>query len=145
MFGVAFVVALNLAVRLDQRTVFEVSSYDDIVLEPARRGPGQALVFSIDTGQPFTLKQVEDDILKENLDRLQFWSIASVLGLAAASGVGGYVLSGMMLRPVRDITDAASEISGTNLSRRINYEGPEDELWSLAQTFDSMIDRLEGS
>ena len=145
VFGVAFVVALNLAVRLDQRTVFEVSSYDDIVLEPARRGPGQALVFSIDTGQPFTLKQVEDDILKENLDRLQFWSIASVLGLAAASGVGGYVLSGMMLRPVRDITDAASEISGTNLSRRINYEGPEDELWSLAQTFDSMIDRLEGS
>jgi len=51
----------------------------------------------------------------------------------------------MMLRPVRDITQAASEISATNLSRRINYEGPQDELWDLAQTFDSMIGRLEHS
>lgn len=147
VFGVAFVVALNLAVRLDQRTLFEVSAYDDIVYEPVRRGPGQAIVAFLveDTGQPVTLKEVEDDILDENLSRLQFWSIISVVGLAAASGVGGYVLSGMMLRPVRDITDAASEISVTNLSRRINYEGPEDELWALAKTFDSMIERLEGS
>lgn len=147
VFGVAFVVALNLAVRLDQRTLFEVSAYDDIVYEPVRRGPGQAIVAFLveETGQPVTLKEVEDDILDENLSRLQFWSIISVVGLAAASGVGGYVLSGMMLRPVRDITDAASEISVTNLSRRINYEGPEDELWALAKTFDSMIERLEAS
>lgn len=148
VFGVAFVVALNLAVRLDQRTLFEVSPYDDIVWEPVRTGPGQASVAFLvdeDTGQPVSLREVEDDILDKNLSRLQFWSILSVVGLAAASGVGGYVLSGMMLRPVRDITDAASEISVTNLSRRINYEGPEDELWALAKTFDSMIERLEAS
>jgi signal transduction histidine kinase len=59
--------------------------------------------------------------------------------------VGGYVLSGMMLRPVRDITEAASEISASNLSKRINYQGPKDELWALSETFDSMIDRLEHS
>ena len=62
-----------------------------------------------------------------------------------ASGVGGYVLSGIMLQPVRNITETASEISASNLSKRINYEGPHDELWSLSQTFDSMIDRLEHS
>ncbi len=147
VFGVAFVVALNLAVRLDQRTLFEVSPYDDIVYVPNRVGPGQAMFAFVveETGQPVTLRQVENDIFDENLNRLQFWSIASVLGLAAASGVGGYVLSGMMLRPVRDITEAASEISVSNLSRRINYEGPEDELWALAKTFDSMIERLEAS
>ncbi len=147
VFGVAFVVALNLAVRLDQRTLFEVSPYDDIVYVPNRVGPGQAMFAFVveETGQPVTLRQVENDIFAENLNRLQFWSIASVLGLAAASGVGGYVLSGMMLRPVRDITEAASEISVSNLSRRINYDGPEDELWALAKTFDSMIERLEAS
>jgi len=68
-----------------------------------------------------------------------------VVGLALASGVGGYVLSGMLLRPVRDITQAASEISASNLNRRINYEGPRDELWDLARTFDSMIGRIEHS
>src|SRR6185312_6380135 len=66
-------------------------------------------------------------------------------GLAVASGVGGWVLSGMMLQPVRDITRVASEISATNLSKRINHQGPQDELWALSETFDSMIDRLETS
>jgi signal transduction histidine kinase len=51
----------------------------------------------------------------------------------------------MMLRPVRDITRVASVISATNLSQRINHQGPKDELKGLADTFDSMIDRLETS
>ena len=67
------------------------------------------------------------------------------MGSRVASGVGGYVLSGMMLRPVRDITRVASEISASNLKQRINHQGPEDELWALSETFDSMIDRLETS
>ncbi|HKS92603.1 MAG TPA: ATP-binding protein, partial [Tepidiformaceae bacterium] len=54
-------------------------------------------------------------------------------------------LSGMLLKPVRDITQIASQISATNLGRRINHQGPEDELWALSETFDSMIDRLETS
>jgi signal transduction histidine kinase len=53
------------------------------------------------------------------------------------------VLSGVLLRPVRDITAVASEISATNLGRRINHQGPDDELKDLADTFDSMIGRLE--
>jgi signal transduction histidine kinase len=49
----------------------------------------------------------------------------------------------MMLRPVRDITRVASSISATNLNERINHDGPDDELKELADTFDSMISRLE--
>jgi signal transduction histidine kinase len=55
------------------------------------------------------------------------------------------MLSGMLLQPVRDITAVASVISATNLSRRINHQGPDDELKTLADTFDRMIDRLERS
>lgn len=79
------------------------------------------------------------------MNRLRNWSILAVVGLAGASGVGGYVLSGMMLRPVRDIMEVASEISATNLGRRINHQGPDDELKALADTFDQMIGRLETS
>lgn len=147
VFGVAFVLALNIAVRLDQPgTIYEGVQYNDIEWQPVRTGPGQAITgFVPRLRENVTLREAEDQIYSENIDRLRYLSLLSVVGLALASGVGGYVLSGMMLRPVRDITQAASEISATNLSRRINYEGPQDELWDLAQTFDSMIGRLEHS
>ncbi len=79
----------------------------------------------------------------ENLSRLRTWSIVAGFVLAFISGFGGWALSGIILRPIRDITQVASEISATNLSQRINHEGPDDELKDLADTFDSMIERIE--
>lgn len=149
VFGVAFVLALNVAVRLDQPKVVNITVLDPRLQEQLEMGPrpGAALDGpnrgAIDL--PFLISQAEDQIYSENLDRLKVWSLISVVGLALASGVGGYVLSGMMLRPVRDITDTAAEISASNLGKRINYQGPKDELWALSQTFDSMVDRLEHS
>lgn len=147
VFGVAFVVALNIAVRLDQPKLVTISGIAlTEQLEPMEPRPGSALTGSRRVITPQLLvEDAEDQFYSENLDRLRFWSLISVVGLALASGVGGYVLSGMMLRPVRDITETASEISASNLSKRINYQGPKDELWALSQTFDSMIDRLEHS
>ena len=149
VFGVAFVLALNVAVRLDQPRVVNITVLDPALQEQLEMGPrpGAALDGpnrgAIDL--PFLISEAEDRIYSENLDRLKLWSLISVVGLAIASGVGGYVLSGMMLRPVRDITDTAAEITASNLSKRINYQGPKDELWALSQTFDSMVDRLEHS
>lgn len=150
VFGIAFVVALNLAVRLDHDPVLvpdlNTATIGDVQFRPVR-GPGAAFngleleQISINV----LLREAENQINSDNLERLQTWSILSVVGLALASGAGGYVLSGMMLRPVRDITEVASEISASNLSRRINHEGPDDELKQLADTFDSMIERLEAA
>jgi len=148
VFGVAFVLALNVAARLDQphALVLEGVSVNDIEWQPVRSGPGQAISgFQPVVTPGLLLKQAENQIYSQNLDRLRIWSLLAVVGLAVASGLGGYVLSGLMLRPVRDITDAASEISATNLSRRINHQGPDDELKLLADTFDSMIARIETS
>jgi len=147
VFGIAFVLALNIAVRLDQPKVVSLEELRLAgVYEPAQSQAGGALRGPYRVLQPEAfLQTTESEVYSENLERLQFWSLVSVVGLALASGVGGYVLSGMMLRPVRDITDAASQISASNLSKRINYQGPKDELWALSETFDSMIDRLEHS
>ena len=84
-----------------------------------------------------------EEFQAENLDRLRTWSIVAGFGLAFISGFGGFALSGIILRPMRDITEVASEISATNLSQRINHQGPDDELKQLADTFDSMIERIE--
>jgi len=147
VFGIAFVVALNLAVRLDQPNIVELQGIrNDVQWVPQHDGPGNAISgFAPVITPQLIVKQAESQIYSHSLDRLRTWSLLSVVGLALASGVGGYVLSGMMLRPVRDITRVASSISEKNLSERINHQGPQDELWALAETFDSMIDRIETS
>lgn len=46
--------------------------------------------------------------------------------------------------PVKAITRAARQISDTDLSRRLNLNSS-DELGELANTFDSMLTRLQGA
>jgi signal transduction histidine kinase len=64
-------------------------------------------------------------------------------GLFVGSLGIGWVLSGRVLRPVRSIARTAQEIQATDLSRRIRLGGPDDELRHLADTIDSMLDRLD--
>jgi signal transduction histidine kinase len=41
------------------------------------------------------------------------------------------------------MTSVARDITGSDLSRRISLQGPDDELRRLADTFDAMLDRLQ--
>ena len=55
-----------------------------------------------------------------------------------------YILSGKMLKPIRNIDKLSSEItSGTDLKRRLYLKGPDDEIHQLASTIDNMISRLD--
>ena len=57
----------------------------------------------------------------------------------------GWLIAGRTLRPLRTITNAAREISASNLHRRLALEGPDDELKQLGSTFDDLLGRLEAS
>ena len=50
-----------------------------------------------------------------------------------------------MLSPIKQISDAARAISGSDLSRRIDLGRMKSELASLAQTLNETFDRLEGA
>jgi signal transduction histidine kinase len=54
-----------------------------------------------------------------------------------------WVLAGRMLRPLHAITSTARRLSGSTLHERIHLRGPRDELKELADTFDSMLGRLD--
>ncbi|MEV6967141.1 ATP-binding protein [Hamadaea sp. NPDC051192] len=75
------------------------------------------------------------------------WSIAGVTiaVLTVVSIVVGWWLAGRLLRPVHQITATARRLSLSNLTDRIALAGPRDELSELADTFDSMLDRLQRS
>jgi len=48
------------------------------------------------------------------------------------------------LKPIEEITHAASSIAGTNdLSTRLDWNGPQDELGRLTSVFNQMMDRIE--
>lgn len=89
------------------------------------------------------VEQVEAAVNYETLANLRRFSLALLGGLAVASLAIGWILSGRALRPVRAISRTAADIQATDLSQRIRLGGPKDELRDLADTVDSMLDRLD--
>ena len=71
---------------------------------------------------------------------------AGLTGLMAlGAGLFGWLVAARMLKPLRDITGAARRLSAENLHERIKLKGPRDELKELADTFDSMLGRLDAA
>ncbi len=58
------------------------------------------------------------------------------------ASVFAWIAAGGVLRPLRDLTEAARTITDSDLSRRIPVQG-NDEISELGRTFNSMLDRLE--
>lgn len=73
-----------------------------------------------------------------------FMAAADFIGIIA-SIIFGYLVSKRMLMPIDYITKTAENISAKNLRERIEIKGPDDELKRLAETFNKMIDRLQGA
>jgi signal transduction histidine kinase len=92
-----------------------------------------------------TVQGLLTDVRVETLRQL-LWTWSGLIGLmAVAAGVLGWLLSGRMLRPLRDITLTARRLSVANLHERIGLDGPRDELRELGDTFDGMLARLDGA
>lgn len=93
---------------------------------------------------------IQDELLKcmqhqraGALNSLLKQSLLALLGLAVIAFAFGYAMAGRVLSPLGKITRTARRVAGTDLSRRIELGGPDDELKELSDTFDEMLDRLE--
>ncbi len=100
--------------------------------------PGQVI-------QAAEISSLQSAVNYQTLQSLRNYSAAGMAGLFLVSLGTGWWLSGRALRPVRQITTTAQEISATDLSRRIALDGPRDELKTLADTVDDMLGRLESA
>ncbi|MEO3975660.1 HAMP domain-containing sensor histidine kinase [Streptomyces sp. CAU 1734] len=77
------------------------------------------------------------------LDDLLRRSLFALLGLSIIAFAFGYAMAGRVLSPLGRITRTARQVAGSDLTRRIELDGPDDELRELSDTFDEMLDRLE--
>jgi two-component system OmpR family sensor kinase len=71
-----------------------------------------------------------------------FTAIAAV-ALLLIGGVG-WVVAGRLLRPIRDLREAAARITASDVSERIPLRG-RDDVSDLTRTVNGMLDRLDGA
>ena len=82
-----------------------------------------------------------NDLIEALLPRT--WQV--LLVLLAVGLLGGWLIAGRMLRPLRRINAVARTVAAGSLDERVRLDGTKDEFRELADTFDSMLDRLQAS
>jgi signal transduction histidine kinase len=91
---------------------------------------------------------LEAQFRQDRNDTLDTMLVASLVALGAVgvlAGGFGWVLAGRALQPLQQITATARRVADRNLHERIDLDGPQDEIKDLADTFDSMLERLDGA
>jgi heavy metal sensor kinase len=94
--------------------------------------------FDLEVGAP-----MENVVHTLQLLRLLLWSLLPVVIVLACAG--GAWLSGRALKPIQDLTAAASAIGIENLSERLPAPATGDELARLTEVLNSMLARLEAA
>jgi heavy metal sensor kinase len=89
------------------------------------------------------IREFERQVNERTLANLKQFAFGALGALFVTSLGVGWVISGRVLAPIDEIAAVANEIQATDLSRRIDLDGPGDELKRLADTFDRMLDRLD--
>jgi signal transduction histidine kinase len=91
-------------------------------------------------------KQFRDD----TLDSLLTQGAIALAGVGLVAGAFGWLVAGRALQPLHRITETARRIASApaadrGLHERIALSGPRDEVKELADTFDSMLERIDRS
>ncbi len=83
---------------------------------------------------------------KERMSSISRLSLILLPMLVLLAIIGGYLIAGRTLKPIKQISEAASQIGkGDDLKRRISIGEGRDELHQLADNFNEMFARLEAS
>ncbi|MCL6639573.1 MAG: sensor histidine kinase [Firmicutes bacterium] len=84
--------------------------------------------------------------LKSALERLRLLLLFGGGLTLVLAGTLGWAMAGAALKPIDRITETASSIQeALDLSRRIEYRGPQDEVGRLASTLNGMLERLQSA
>jgi len=148
-------------VRAEDYIVTQSSDFGSFPL-PARARAGQA-TFTNErdvNGEPYRLYTLPIYVG----DQLRYWvqvaqpmqllaqvlaNLRPILGTATAAfatiaGAFSWLLAGRALKPIQKVAQAAEAIGqSADLSLRVPYEGPGDEVGRLVHTFNGMLDQLQ--
>jgi len=142
VFGLAALLVVGVYFGVSKSIEGQLMSQDIVIREFRRLGPVVAVEQTVFTQ---TYETLESLVTQRTLDRLRDISVIGLAGLFPVSVLIGWLVAGRALRPIEKVTSVARDIQATDLSRRIELQGPDDELKRLADTFDDMLARIEES
>lgn len=119
--------------RIRQKDSFE---FNEGVIYADREVTVNGIVYYVQVTKEF------EDIGSKTDTIVEILVIISILGTIVCY-ISGSILSKKLLRPIQDIAKTAKDITSKSLNKRIVTNGADDELKELADTFNSMIERLE--
>jgi signal transduction histidine kinase len=95
-------------------------------------------------------RRQQEAFRQQTLDSLLTQGGLALLLVGVAAVGFGWLMADRVLRPLHRITDTAARIAAAGaadrgLAERIAMTGPRDEIKTLADTFDSMLERLDRS
>ena len=117
-------------------------------LEDPRGGPVRLLTVPVlREGRRVEIIQVSAPLTRtrEALSGYLTTLLALVPVAVALAAAGGAVITGRALRPVREMSRAARQITAEDLGRRLARRGAEDEIDHLADTLNTMLAGLEAA
>ena len=149
--GTVFVIGLILVVFINLiAPIFitnEIGSPDTQILVDTVDENGNTITILAETPGPDDVTIWHDPgLIRANA--LVVVRMFSGMGLIMIAGIGfiaARIIAHESLIPIKQISDTAREISIQNIDRRLNYQGEDDELKTLADSFDHMLAELEKS
>jgi signal transduction histidine kinase len=142
LFGITALLLLGVYVALSQ--TIDAAPLDPVTVKKFTRNADGTIVYR--EGEQFQaadLASVQRAVNFTALQTLRDYSIIALMIMFVLSVAIGWWVAGRALRPVEMITTTTRDITATDLSRRIATSGPPDELRTLAETINSMLERLE--
>ncbi len=96
--------------------------------------------YKLNNGWGVIILQQASEVLQQER---RFWQLAMLVAAVAVLGVGAltWLLATRLIRPITDLTIAATALSRGELNQRVNIER-NDELGTLAKAFNSMAQQL---
>ncbi|WP_440102057.1 sensor histidine kinase [Streptosporangium sp. H16] len=130
----------------------------DVLSRPSKmtiQGVPEALAALKPSAQPSVMMSVPKDTLflravsdaraqyrEDVMGSMLQWSLLAV-AIVGVAGLGiGWIVARRAMAPLQTMTEAARRLSESTLHERIALGGPRDEIRDLADTFDSMLERL---
>ncbi|NYI03139.1 sensor histidine kinase [Allostreptomyces psammosilenae] len=142
MFLVAGVVLLALVYLLVNSSLRSQRIDIQLPSDLLYTNPDFTQLFTAEQFQEY-LRSVQEQQRDAALRSLLQQSLTALVLLAVVAFLFGYMMAGRVLQPLGRITRTARQVAGSDLHRRIELDGPDDELKELADTFDEMLDRLD--
>src|SRR5262245_15981221 len=107
---------------------------------PSLPGPDRETILQLERARKAAEQKATADINRQTA--IDF--ALALVGTTIVSLLAGWIVAGRALRPVARITATARRVAAEgDLGERIALEGPSDELRELADTFDTMLERLD--